>query len=35
MKYKSLETLKRGGDGCEKVEVQSTDEDLLIDIEYV
>ena len=35
VKYKSLETLKRGGDGYRKVQVQSTDEDLVIDIEYV
>ena len=35
VKYKSLETLKRGGDGYEKVQVQSTDEDLVINIEYV
>ena len=35
VKYKSLEMLKRGGDGYEKVKVQSTDEDLVIDIEYV
>ena len=35
VKYKSLETLKHGGDGYEKVQVQSTDEDLVINIEYV
>ena len=35
VKYKSLETLKRGGDGYEKVTAQSTDEDLVIDIKYV
>ena len=35
VKYKSLETLKCGEDGYEKVKVQSTDEDLVIDIEYV
>ena len=35
VKHKSEETLKHEGEGYKKVKIQSTDEDLVVDIEYV